>query len=70
MRKYKPLNVSDIVITAIEGIDPADAPDFVDAFATFAYYRSTDVDLTDEELDVLNEYYSGYVQQATTEYQY
>lgn len=44
--------VDDIVI---DGIDPKDYPDFCDAYISSACYVDTGEELTDEELDELNE---------------
>lgn len=47
----KKLNPKSCVV---DGIDPKDYPDFVDAFIVYAEW-SDGVELTDEELDTLND---------------
>lgn len=44
-----------VVIEDIAGIDHKDYPDYVDAYIHSAYYEHSGEELTDEELDQLNE---------------
>lgn len=43
-----------VVDVEVDGIDPADYPDFCDAFVAAAYWADTGEALTEEELDALN----------------
>ena len=45
----------NIIIIALDGIDPSDYPDFVDAYISEAFNKDTQEYLTDQELDTLNE---------------
>ncbi|NQW35436.1 MAG: hypothetical protein HQ471_00375 [Flavobacteriales bacterium] len=47
------IDVSKLTDLEFDGIDMNDYPDFVDAFLSNAYY--IDRDLTDEELDYIND---------------
>lgn len=66
------LNIKDIDVVSVEGIDRTDFPHFSDARISHARHKSTDVDLTDEELEwlsiddpegVYNAVYEAYVEQ-------
>ena len=52
MTKVNNREVCDI---EIEGIDTKDYPDFCDAFISVAYWKDTGEELTEEELEELNE---------------
>ena len=58
--------ISDIEIS---GIDYADAPDFCDAYISYAVSTETGEPLTQEELDALNEDYE-YLHQAVQDWIY
>ncbi len=55
------MNISNIVDIEVDGINDADYPDFVDAFAISATWASTGELLTDEELDELNQEHSDVI---------
>lgn len=59
MERY--MNTKNITVVEIACINPADAMDFVDAYVTEAYWTDTEQDLTDEELDQLNDKHPGFV---------
>lgn len=48
------MDFSNIKNVSVEGIDPRDYPDLVDAFITYAEWENGKP-LTDEELDELND---------------
>ena len=47
------LDYSQIEDIQVDGIDGRDAPDFCDAFISYASYKGRD--MTEEELEILNE---------------
>ncbi len=49
----------------VDGIDTGDYPDFVDAFITYAEYDG--VEMTDEQLEEINEHYD-FVYECVTDY--
>lgn len=53
------LDLTKIKDVEVEGIDTRDYPDFVDAFISSATYEGRE--MTEEELDHLNENYSDFV---------
>jgi hypothetical protein len=57
------MRINDIQIDEIDGIDMNDYPDFVDAYCIAAHYKSTGQELTEEELDILNDKYSSVIQE-------
>ena len=57
-------NITDI---EIEGIDMRDYPDFCDAYISYAVWEDTGEELTDEELDKLNEEHSDLVNELAHE---
>lgn len=50
-----------VVDIEIEDIDPRDYPDFCDAYVSHAVWEDTGVELTDEELNELNDQCSDQV---------
>ena len=52
-------DLSKIEDIEIDGLDYRDAPDFVDAYISSATYEGRE--MTDEELEYLNEYYTDFV---------
>lgn len=50
--RFKGRDITDI---EVEDIDPKDYPDFCDAFIAAARWEDTGEDLTEAELDALNE---------------
>ena len=63
-------NLTDIRVTGIDGIDHSDYPKFTDAFVVSAYWKSTEKDLTESELDELNENHSDFVYESTQDWIY
>lgn len=63
------LNNRTVHIQDIDGIDSRDYPDFCDAFIASAYWADTEEELTEAELDVLNEN-GALVYEAVMEYLY
>lgn len=59
----------DITDIEIDGIDMRDAPDFCDAYITYAAWKSTGTELTDKQLDQLNNH-SDYVYEQVINYIY
>jgi len=53
------IDVSQIDNIQFDGVDTKDYPDFVDAYITCADYQGRE--MTDEELDHLNENYGDFV---------
>jgi hypothetical protein len=49
------MNIQDIENLSVDGVDPTDYPDFSDAYFYQGNFKSTGLDLTDEELDNLAE---------------
>ena len=54
MSKVK-LNINAVVDIEVDGVDVKDYPDFVDAYVSYAYSTELERELTDDELDYLNE---------------
>lgn len=53
------MDLTKITNIEIEGIDYKDAPDFCDAFISYAEYNGEE--MTDEQADDLNESYEDFV---------
>ena len=51
----------------IDGIDTKDYPDFVDAYVSSACYKDSGIELTEEELDYINNTYPHVVQELVQE---
>jgi len=49
------IDVTKITDIEVDGIDTKDYPDFCDAFIASAVWKDSGKDLTDEELDELND---------------
>ena len=58
-----------IVDVEVDGIDTRDAPEFCDAYILSAVWDDTGLDLTEDELDLLNEE-DDFVYQAVVDYIY
>ena len=56
------MNIKDIEIIEIGWVDIKDYPDMVDAFCSSAIWIKDSTELTDEELNVLNDEYSDIIQ--------
>lgn len=57
------ININAVVDMEVDGIDIKDYPDFVDAYVSYAYSTELKRELTDEELDYLNEQYPEIAQE-------
>ena len=62
------LNGRNVVDVEIDGVDPTDYPDFCDAYFTYAVYEDTGEELTDVELEELNDSYPEVVNEMAYEY--
>ena len=62
------LNGRKVVDVEIDGVDPTDYPDFCDAYFTYAVYEDTGEELTDTELEELNDSYPEVVNEMAYEY--
>ena len=62
------LNGRKVVDVEIDGVDPTDYPDFCDAYFTYAVYEDTGEELTDAELEELNDSYPEVVNEMAYEY--
>ncbi len=62
------MNYEHLTSVEIEGIDFADAPDFVNAFVVYAEYEG--VPLTEAELETLNEDHPALVYEYIIDYIY
>ena len=60
-------DVKDLVDIQVDGIDRRDHPDYADAYITYAVNKKTGKELTDAELDDLNENYSDFVHEQVLE---
>lgn len=60
----------EIVDLEIEDIDTSDAPDFCDAYVSFAVWKDTGKALTDEELEAFNDTCGDQVYDAVIDYLY
>jgi len=61
------LELHKITDVEIEGIDIKDYPDFCDAFISYGYYKGRD--LTELELDYINDFRTEFVQEKIFEEQ-
>jgi len=55
MNGYNKYSVENLIDVEIDNVDFKDYPDFVDAYITSATFKDTGIELTEKELDVLNE---------------
>jgi len=62
-----PLNLADIEITDMSNLQP---PRFVDCMVESAYWKSTGRDLTDSEIERLQDEHSDFVHEAAVAYFY
>lgn len=60
----------EIVDLEVEDIDTKDAPDFCDAYVSFAVWKDTGEALTVEEIEVFNDKCSDQVYDAVIDYLY
>lgn len=49
------MNYQNITNIQVDGIDTSDAPDFCDAFICYAEWKDTGIELTEAELEKLND---------------
>ena len=61
------MNLKNIVDVEIEGIDHSDYPDFCDAFIASASWKDTGVELTDDEIEELNDKHYDFVYECVWE---
>lgn len=61
------INLEALTDIEIEGIDYSDYPDFCDAFMTYAYDKKLKRELTDEEIDDINNNHSSFVYEHVLE---
>jgi hypothetical protein len=62
-----PLNLDDIEITDMSNLQP---PRFVDCMVESAYWKSTEQELTDSEIERLQDEHSDFVHEAAIAYFY
>ena len=65
--KLQDLDLTKITDVEIEGVDMVDYPDFCDAFISYGYYIYRD--LTELELDYINEFRPEFIQEKIFENQ-
>jgi len=49
------IDVNNLIDITVDGVDTKDYPDFCDAYIDSAVWKDSGKDLTDEELDELND---------------
>jgi hypothetical protein len=64
------INVKLLQDVQVDGIDTRDYPDFCDAFIAYASWKDTGEDLTEEELNDLNENYRDFVYDCVNDHLY
>ena len=62
------LNGRKVVDVEVDGVDTRDYPDFCDAYFSNAVYEDTGEELTDEELEQLQDAYPEVVNEMAYEY--
>lgn len=62
------IDVTKLVDIEVDGIDTRDYPDFTDAFIASAVWKDTLKDLSDNELDDLNDNYGDFVYDKVQEH--
>jgi len=60
-------DVKDLVDIQVEGVDAKDYPKFTDAYITHAFNKKTNKELTEKELDYLNDNYSDFIHEQAHE---
>lgn len=60
------LDLNEIDNIEVDGIDTADYPDFCDAYISNADYKG--VEMTEEEIDHLNEHHGDFVYDAVMDH--
>jgi len=65
--RLQDLDLTKITDVEIEGVDMVDYPNFCDAFISYGYY--IDRDLTELELDYINEFRTEFIQEQIFENQ-
>ena len=61
------LRNAKIVDLEVDGVNTWDYPDFVDAFVSYAVWQDTGKELTDQELDELNDKHPEIAQELALE---
>ena len=56
-----------IIDIEVDGVDTRDYPDFVDAYVAYAVWEDTGKELTDNELDALNDKHPEIAQELAFE---
>ena len=64
MKHIQPKYLRDITV---EGVDPRDYPDFVDALAGYAWHTVLNRELNDQELDYLTSNYPEVIHELAME---
>ena len=64
------INLNNLTDIGLDGISYWDAPDFVDAYIIYAYDKVLGRELTDDELDELNDNYPDFIQEQVLEQVY
>lgn len=62
--------VGNITDVEFEGIDTRDAPDFCDAYISYAVWADTGRELTDLQIDQINDNHPDYIHELLMDYLY
>lgn len=62
------MNLDNICDVEVDGIDPKDYPDFCDAYISYAVWKDTGVELTEDELSELNDKHGEFVYKKVVDY--
>lgn len=62
------IDIKDVENIEVDGVDTKDYPDFSDAFFSYASYKDTGIELTEDELEQLAEDYPGMLNEMAYEY--
>ncbi len=63
-------NINNVAVEEVDGIEHRDAPDYSNAYISSAYWKDIKQDLTDHELDYLNDHFSDFVYAAVEDWIY
>jgi len=61
------MNINDIEDITVAGVDRSDYPDICDAYPDHAVWKSTGIELTDDELESLHEQYPDEIHELAHE---